>query len=143
MAEEEYGSFLDLNLDEVPDLRAVPGGREYQLKITNAKIGTSSGAKTSGQQYVLVRFSILNEPDTKSVTYPIMLPSREEDKETNDNRKRQMKAFLQAIGWDTSTGFNVEELEGETCWAILDSEEDPQFGERNNIQRFVNPQEES
>lgn len=141
MAEEEYGSFLDLNLGEVPDLRAVPGDREYQLQVIGAKIGTSSGEKTRGQQYVLIRFKILNEESTKSVTYPIMLPSREEDKETNDNRKRRMKSFVQAIGWDPSGGFNIDELEGETCWAILTVEEDAQYGERNNIQRFVNPQE--
>lgn len=137
----EHDSFLDLNLDEVPDLHAVPGDREYQLKVSDAKVGTSSGAKTSGQQYVLVYFNIMDEPDTKRVTYPIMLPSPEEDEDTNNGRKRQMKAFLQALGFDISTGFNVEELQGETCWAILDVEDDPQYGERNNIKRFVNPQE--
>lgn len=136
----EHDSFLDLNLEDVPDLSAVPGDREYQLKVSDAKVGTSSGQKTAGQQYVLVYFNIMDESDTKRVTYPIMLPSPEEDEDTNNGRKRQMKAFLQALGFDISTGFNVEELVGETCWAILDVEEDAQYGERNNIKRFVNAQ---
>lgn len=139
--QNEYGSFLDLNLQDVPDLHAVPGNKEYRLKIEDAKIGTSSGDKTAGQSYALFRLSIPDEPDSKSVTEVIMLPSQEAEEETNNGRKRQMKAFLQAIGFDISQGFNIEELVGEELYAILDTEEDAQYGERNNVKRYVIPEE--
>lgn len=139
--EGEYGSFLDLNLQDVPDLHAVPGNQEYRLKIVNAKIGVSKGDKTSGQSYALFTCSIPDEPDSKNVTEVIMLPSQEADEETNNGRKRQMKAFLQAVGFDISQGFNIEELVGEEFYAILSTEEDAQYGERNNIQRYTIPEE--
>lgn len=138
--EGEYGSFLDLNLDEVPDLHAVPADEEYRLKIQDYKVGTSNTEKTAGQQYVLFYLTIEDEPDTKRVTEVIMLPSGQEDKETNNGRKRQMKAFLKACRFDTSKGFNLDELVGEELYAILGVEEDSQYGERNNIKRLVIPE---
>lgn len=132
------GTFLDLALDEVPELRAVPGNREYQLKVTRADAMTSKGEKTAGQELILLRFDIMDEDDTKTVTYPIMLPHSSLSKEENDNRKRQMKRVLEALGFPTDRGFNVEELVGETCFAILDQTEDAQYGEQNEIKSFVN-----
>ena len=32
---------------------------------------------------------------------------------------------------------NVAELEGQTGWAILDIEDDPEFGQRNRVKKFV------
>lgn len=137
----EHDSFLDLNLDEVPELRTVAGGKEYRLKCSDAEIKESKGEKTAGQRLILVRFNIMDEPDTKSVTYPIMLPDESLDEEQNNNRKRQLKRMLNAMGFDISQGFNVDELPGEEVWAILNEEETADYGMQNNITRFVNPQE--
>lgn len=137
----EHDSFLDLNLDEVPELRTVAGGKEYRLKCSDAEIKESKGEKTAGQRLILVRFGIMDEPDTKQVTHPIMLPDESLGKEQNDNRKRSLKRMLTAMGFDISQGFNIEELPGEEAWAILDEKETTDYGMQNNIVRFVNPQE--
>lgn len=137
----EHDSFLDLNLDEVQELTTVKGGQEYHLKCSDAEIKESKGEKTAGQSLILVRFSIMDEPDTKQVTYPIMLPHESLDKEQNDNRKRQLKRMLVAMGFDVSQGFNIDELPGETVWAILDEQETADYGMQNNIVRFINPKE--
>lgn len=134
----EENTFLDMALDEVPELRAVPGNREYQLEVVRAEIMESKGEKTAGQKLVLLRFNIMDEEDTKTVTYPIMLPDSSLSKEDNNNRKRQMKRFLQAIDFPTDRGFNVEELVGETCFAILGETDDPTYGPGNEIKSFVN-----
>ena len=135
----ETGSFLDFNLDEVPELHAVPGNREYRLKVRDANVQESKGDQTAGQDLILMRFNIEDEPDTKQVTYPIMLPHDSLDEEQNNNRKRQLKRVVEALGLDPASGFNIEELVGEECWAILTVEESAQYGETNSIKRFINP----
>lgn len=139
MSKTQQDTFLDMALDQVPELRAVPGNREYQLKVEKAEVMESKGEKTAGQNLVLVRFSIMDEDNTKQITYPIMLPHASLDQEQNDNRKRQMKRFLEALGFDISRGFNISELVGETCFAILGERSDPQYGDGNEIKSFVNP----
>lgn len=139
---DEFGSFLDMNLEDTPELSTVPGNKEYQLKVSSAEMRESGGDKTAGQKYILVRFRIIGEPDTKSVFHNLWLPSEEEDEEMNNLRKRNWIAFLESLGWDISQGFNYEELEGQTCWAVLNEEDDPQWGKSNRVVRFLAPQEE-
>jgi len=133
----EHGSFLDLNLDAVPEMSTVPGGREYKLKISSVDTQESKGDKTAGQSMLKVRFTILDHSDTAPLYEYIMLPSDQADEDTNNMRKRQLKNLIQALGWDLSQGFNIDELVGEECWAILDEEESPQYGKQNRVKRYV------
>jgi hypothetical protein len=139
---DEYSSFLDLNLDEVPDIRTVKGGDEYRLKVASAEIKESRGEKTAGQKMLALRFDIVDEPDTSPVFDYMMLKSANEDEERNNQRLRRVKEFIQALGWDPAQGFNIEELVGEECFAILSEEDDPNYGKQNRIQRFSAPQAE-
>lgn len=136
---DEYGSFLDLNLDDVPELKVAEANREYELKIEAAEIKESKGDKTAGQNMLNIRCSIPSEPDTQQVFEIIMLPSKDADEEQNNQRRRQMKRFVEALGWDLSRGFNIEELVGETFWAILDIEQ-YQGEDKNRIKRYLAPQ---
>jgi len=133
------GTFLDLALDQVPELEPVPGNQEYQLKCTSAKIQESKGDKTAGQNLILFRFKIMGEDTAPPVTYPVMLPYADLDKVDNDGRKRQLKRVLEAMDFPADRAFNVDELVGEECWAVLSAEEDPQYGPQNNIKSFVAP----
>lgn len=137
MSEQEQGSFLDYNLDSVPDLSTVPADQEYELRCTAAEVKVSKGAKTAGQQLILAYFSIEGEPDTKPVSYPVMLPDASLDEEANNQRKRQLKELVLALGLDPSSGFNVDELVGESGYAILGVQDSAEYGEQNTIKRFV------
>lgn len=140
---DEYTSFLDLNLSDVPEPRIVDGGREYKLKIENVEIKESRGEKTAGQKMLSIRLSIVDEPDTQGVFENIMLPSDQMDDDQNNQRRRQLKRLVEAIGWDASRGFNIDELVGQTFWAVLDAEESDQYGKQNRVKRYMAPQSES
>jgi hypothetical protein len=136
---DQYGSFLDLNLDEVPELKTVEPNREYELRIEGAEIKESKGEKTAGQSMLNIRCSIPSEPDTQQVYEIVMLPHGDADEEQNNQRKRQLKRLLESIGLDISRGFNIDELVGLTFWAILDVET-YQGEDRNRIKRYMAPQ---
>lgn len=140
---DEYTSFLDLNLSDVPEPRIVDGGREYKLKIENVELKESKGEKTAGQKMLSIRCSIPEEADAQSVFENIMLPSDQIDDEQNNQRRRQLKRLVEAIGWDLSRGFNIDELVGQSFWAVLDAEDSTQFGKQNRIKRYMAPQSES
>lgn len=137
MSEEQ--SFLNLALDEVPELKAVPADQEYKLRVTASKHQVSKGQKTAGQELLLFYFDIVEHADTRPVTYPVMLPSEQLTENDNNDRKRQLKRILQALEWDLSKGFSPEELVGQECFAILGAETSAEYGEQNVIKSFVIP----
>ncbi len=137
MTEEQ--SFLDLALDEVPELQAVPGDQEYKLRVTTVKHQESKGEKTAGQQLLLFYFDIVEHADTRPVSYPVMLPSETLTDGENNDRKRQLKRVLQALEWDVAKGFAPDELVGQECFAILGTETTAEYGEQNKIKTFVVP----
>jgi len=136
----EHESFLDFNLDEVPELQIAKGNMEYQLRIEHAEIKESKGDKTAGQNMLALRCKIEDEPNTQSVFEYIMLPSNEIDQEANDQRKRALKRLVEAVGLDPARGFNIDELVGQTFWAILDEEEGGGFEPRNTIRKYMKSQ---
>lgn len=140
MSEEQFDSFLDLNLDDVPEPRVVDGGREYQLKVEHTEIKESAGAKTAGQSMLQLRYSIVDEPDTQSVFENIMLPHADVDEEQNTMRKRQLKRLVESLGWDISSGFNIDEMVGETLWAVLEVDE-YQGRQQNRVRKYMAPQD--
>lgn len=131
-------SFLDLALDEVPELKAVPNG-EYQLKVTSVKMKESKGEKTAGQSLLMFYFDIMGEENTRPISYPVMLPHDTLDNDANNDRKRQLKRVLKALDWDVSQGFEPNQLKDLTCFAHLSTETTPEYGEQNKIANFVTP----
>jgi len=124
---------LDLHLDDVPDLSAVPEG-EYRLRVEQAEVRTS---QNTGGDYIYLSFGIVDEPDSFNVSHVLMLPTDKDDDKTRSSRLRRIKQFVEAVGLDPAQPFEVEDLIGLECFAILREEEDEEYGVRNRIRRFV------
>lgn len=133
-------SFLDVNLNEVKELNAVPEG-EYELQLTKCELRTVTNENSSynGAQFLLLTFDIPGEADSKSISHTIFLPRDVDDDKTKNNRLRQLKYFCDAFGIDYSSGIDLDDIAngGYTGWAMLKVEEDPEYGEQNRIRRFV------
>jgi hypothetical protein len=134
MAEDE-SSFLDLgNLDDVAELTTKPLG-EYELQLANLEQGAG---KDSGKKYLRADLDIIGEPDTKSVTHIMMLPTAEDPEKQRRSRLRAIKHFYNAFGIPTDgTVVIYANYIGRTGWAILDEENSEQYGKRNRVKQFT------
>ena len=134
MADEE-SSFLDLgNLDDVAELTTKPLG-EYEVQLTNLEQGAG---KDSGKKYLRADLDIIGEPDTKSITHIMMLPTPEDPEKQRKSRLRAIKHFYSAFGVPTDGTIVIyANYIGRTGWAILDEENSSQFGKRNRVKQFT------
>ena len=125
--------FLEgMNFDDVVEPKAVPEG-EYELRITEV---TQDNNK-NGEPYILPKFDIVEEPTAKTVTKYMALPIATMDEKKKNNTRLRLKRFFEALGIDASAGVNLDELAGETVWAMLGLEDDEEYGESNYVKKFV------
>lgn len=128
-------SFLDIDFNDTFEPKAVPPG-EYNLRILRVETKTS---KNTGGEYVSAQMEIINEPEADDVYHIMMLPTPNDDIKKANRRKLALLTFFKAFGITPSPGMDVSEMEGQTGWAILDIEDDPEFGQRNRIKKFITP----
>lgn len=124
-------SFIDINLNDVKDVTTVPEG-EYKLACLSAEVKTSQ----SGNDYINLRFSVVDEPDAQDVYHIIMLPNQQDDEKGKTNKLRAIKRLFEACNVPTASPINLDTLVGQTCWATLVEEEDS-YGKKNRIRRFT------
>lgn len=129
-------SFLDVALDDVPELKALEEG-EYEVQITSADIGESD--KTGGK-YLMLRLEVPTEPESKDFTHVLMLPADGDSEKQRIKRLSRLKEAMEAFGYDYSQGIETDALEGLTSWAYLAVEESGEYGEQNRVRRFVTQQ---
>jgi len=137
---EVTGSFLDLNLQDVPELTALPEG-EYELRLNKLELRTvnNSASTYNGAQFLLCSFEVPSEPTSKGISHTLFLPRDVDDEKTRNNRLRGIKTFCEAFGIDFSHGLDLDEISSSaaTGWALLKIEEDAEYGEQNRIRRFI------
>jgi hypothetical protein len=139
-------SILDVNFDEVTDLKAVDDG-EYKLRIINAKVGFG---KDSGNPYFMVNFELPTESNTKDFNYLIMIPVEGMEQKKAEGKFRAFKNFSKAFGLDlpnlwgevralaeSNQAGEIDWLVGAEGWALLATEEDQEYGPKNRIKRFM------
>jgi len=126
-------SILDYNLDEVPEQHPVEDG-EYTLRIVKATLKKSK----KNQDMIENMLTVEGESDAPPIFHYVMLPDDSADDEaTKNNKLRRLRTFCQCFGIDYSNGIDVEAFKGETGEAIIKTEEDAEYGERNVVQRFT------
>lgn len=126
-------SFLEMALDDVPELDAVAEG-EYQLRIMSAEVKTSQ--KTGGN-YLGVRLEVVDEV-AKDINHVIMLPASTMSEKETIIAKNRLKYFYDSFGIDYSAGsVNLETVVGLTGFALLTVEESDQYGRQNRVKQFL------
>jgi len=126
-------SFLDVDVSDAIEPKAVPGEEEYEVRI----VSIDQRINKSGNPFIFPRFDIPTEPSAKDFTKYLPLPHSDmTDKQVN-NTKWGLKSFFDAFDVDPSGQIDLEDLIGKTAWAILGVSEDEEYGEQNFIKRFV------
>lgn len=123
---------IDVN---VPDPEAVEAGT-YELRLIGADIRKQKPEKGQGR-FIFARFAIVGEQSAKSVTNVMMFPDGK-DEDRDYMNKLTIRRFYDAFGVDYSgSDVDLADGKGNTHWAILGVETNPQYGDQNKIQRWV------
>lgn len=135
--ELEQESFLDLgeDLEDIPDLTTVPD-EDYELRLVTLE---RRPGKEKGP-YLFSEMELVGQPDTKIIRHVMMLPSVKDPERKAKNRKRAIKYFYKCFGIPTAGSVVFAEYIGNTGWATLTEETDPQYGPQNRVARFRVPE---
>jgi len=126
-------SFLDIDVTDAIEPKAVPADEEYQIRL----ISLEQSVNKKGNPYLLPRFDIPTVAGSKDFTKYLGLPhSGMTEKELN-NCKWALKGFFEAFGIDHTQRIDYDSHIGTTAWAILGASEDEEYGEQNYVKRFV------
>ena len=132
-------SMLDLaalDLENAPEIKAVPANEEYKLRIIDCKAGRDKNE----DDFLLPRFEVVDHPTSKDFTRYIRLPSDSMDDKKMAKTKSLLRTFFECFDVDLSRKFDPEDfLPGLEGWAILGLEESEEWGEQNYIKKFITP----
>lgn len=115
-------SFIEMNLGEVAEPKAVPAGR-YNLTIASAEVKPS---KQGGGQNIVVSIGIDEHPTALNITHYISLPKADDKPSTAQFKKLMLKRFLSqfSIPFDDTRGFEITDFAGAHGNALV-TETDP------------------
>lgn len=128
-------SYLDLNLADAQEPELLKPDREYLMKVF--KVTQKESKSTAGNFYLEVVLEPVENPLAKMVTHRLMLPGPDDEQRTRNNRTWAIKSFVQAIGLDPAVQQDTQSWVGEQCWIIAGVESDPEYGEKNNVKKFI------
>ncbi len=136
-------SLLDLSgiIDEVEDAQepTVAGkGTEQKLRIVSVN-GGIAGKKDC--EYFSPNFEVVDAPLVKGFNQFFWVPDKEKlDPKQYARALWDIKVFAECFGIDLSKPLDYEDdLPGLTGWAILGIKKSEEYGEQNNIRKFITP----
>jgi hypothetical protein len=136
--------FLDaMDIEEGQAPTTVPGGAEYQLRITGVREDDSYDDQMprdkNGNPYLMPKFEIMGEPTAKEFTRYLAIPHDEMDAKKLNGARYTLKLFLDTFGLEAASLATPSDMIGGEGWAILGLEESDQWGEQNFIKKFIAP----
>ncbi len=133
-------SILDINMDNIPELKLIEDGKEVRLQI-KAATEVPIKAQPDKIQYKVV----LDDPADPLVDDIIKyLPrptqaDREIDEKAYAKQGNILRDFCKCFNIPTADGVDVDSFPGSEGDCIVGVESDLQFGTKNIIQRVVVP----
>lgn len=130
---------LDYELDKVPELEVAPDG-EWGVEVA----GADGKIDKNGKPGVQFRFRV-DRPNTKMCSTWISFPHETDTEDERNNKLRRIKGFRDAFKLNFKTASQLaamvedESVLGSKAFAILSVSDSTEYGEQNNIKRFVIP----
>jgi hypothetical protein len=132
----EQGSILELHFDDVYDFETLPDGEEVQLRIARAEIYRKEGGTRSNLHVI---FEDPSNERVQDIHVFMGLPTADDDVKLANKMKLRIKAFYEAAGIDMSGPIDLDNLVGETLYAVVGEQEEPGYGRQNFIRSFSVP----
>jgi len=121
------------NLSDIPDLEPVADG-EYDLRVITAK---ESPSKRTGRNSIMLVCDIVGEDNAQNIIHSIWLPMPSDDASKQEIMLRMIKDFVVAVGLPAEGELDIVDFEDLAFSAILELEENAEYGNRNNIKRIT------
>jgi hypothetical protein len=123
------------NLEDSYEPEALPENSEVEVRVTTVQRGTDK----NGMDYIMVYFEVPSEPFSKEVSDFFSIPDNEKmDAKRLNQAKRKLLNFMECVGIDPNSTFDPEEeWPGYTGWAILSLRKTEQYGDQNNVRRYL------
>jgi hypothetical protein len=133
---------LDFELDKVPELGVATDG-EHRIAITGAEGKLDKNQKPGLQ----VRFRVVDQENVKPLSTWLSFPADSDSKDEVNSKLRRIKTFRDAFKLTFKNAQQLaamldkdpKALNGSEAFAILNTQESDDYGEQNNIKRFVIP----
>lgn len=127
----------DLGLDQTFEPEITPDNTEVKVRIIEAVEGISG----KGNVYIRLRLEVADNPKAQSITTFINIPNPQtQDEKKLNNSRRFFKRWTDAFGIDQGRALNPEvDLPGMEAWAIVGVDVSDEYGEQNNVKRWVTP----
>jgi len=137
---EEAPVSLPFDLENVPELHAVPAGEE-KLRLT--RVATGQGKKGD---YILLTQEVANDSNAKDIRTFLSLPNAEDDPKSVNRKRRAVVDALTAYSIPAPAGQlsaqvlsdHMAQYVGSLAWALLSSkDEGDTYGEQNSVKRYT------
>ena len=139
----EYMVDLDgMGIEDAEEIKAAPDG-EYEVEIVDWKTddeGHVIQENASGGRYIMPVIEIVNHENAdmfSDFSHYVGLPDPAAKDKRAAKQRWRTKQFFQAFGIQLSGTWDPQDSIGNRTYAILETEENAQFGNRNVIARFV------
>lgn len=135
--EENASTMLDLgvNLDDVPDQHALGDG-EYKLRLNNLELRNRKEPNES-EQFLFAQLDFDEDPNSKSISHVMMLPTKNDKPKQVQSRLRAIKAFYKAFQIPGTGRVIFNDYIGNSGWATVVKENDEKYGEVNRVRAFM------
>lgn len=127
-------SFLDLGLNNVPEIKYFGDGEEVELVVQEVEQKTSN----NGNTYLNFRLEAAENGDEYDDIYFMqMLPKEDDTPKRKAKTVGRIVELCEAFNVEiTDEGIDLEDFNGKTAYAILNYVED-EYGKKNVVKKWV------
>lgn len=123
---------LDQKTSHVVDLEVLPDNTEAQFQIVEADTRVSD---KTGREFISGSVELPDHPAVGLVYFTVMGIKEDDEPRKADTMLRRLRIFKQAVGLEPDDQINLDNLIGQTGFAVF-GVEDTDTGKRNVIKRF-------
>ena len=120
-------------IDSTPELELMPAGSEVQARIITCRRAEDK----NGTPYLGPYFDVPDELNVAEFSDYIPLPEDSAPEGENQKRKRKLQAFGEAFDIDWSGDVDLDGLGGSLGYVILGVKKSDEYGDQNNVRKYL------